>query len=128
MDAKLTIGRVARQSGMSVPTIRFYEAQGIIPAPERTEAGYRLYSTNDVRRLHLARRARLLGLSLPEVKSLVHRAFASDCGAYAHEILRLVATQRERIDNRSPSCRRIAPSSTSSSRRLAWWRPTCPRA
>jgi DNA-binding transcriptional MerR regulator len=98
MDQKLTISRVAHQCDMSVPNIRFYEAQGIIPAPQRTDAGYRLYSPNDVRRLRLARRARLLGLSLPEVKDLVDRAFSSECGAYAHEILHLVATQRVRID------------------------------
>lgn len=98
MDQKLTISKVAHQSGMSVPNIRFYEAQGIIPAPKRTEAGYRLYSPNDVRRLRLARRARLLGLSLREVKDLVDRAFSSECAAYAQEILHLVATQRARID------------------------------
>ena len=98
MEQKLTIGKVAQQSGMSVPTIRFYEAEGIIPAPGRTEAGYRLYSPNDVRRLRLARRARLLGLSLPEVKELVDRAFSSECSAYAQEILGLVAMQRARID------------------------------
>ena len=98
MNQKLTIGKVAQQSGMSVPTIRFYEAQGVIPAPTRTDAGNRLYSSNDVRRLCLARRARLLGLSLPEVKDLVERAFSSECGAYAQEILQLVDAQRARID------------------------------
>jgi DNA-binding transcriptional MerR regulator len=98
MDRKLTISKVALQSGLSVPNIRFYEAQGIVPAPNRTAGGYRLYSSNDVRRLRLARRARLLGLSLPEVKSLVERAFASECGAYAQEVLHLVETQRVGID------------------------------
>ena len=98
MDQKLTISKVAQQSGMSVPNIRFYEAQGIIPAPRRTEAGYRLYAPNDIRRLSLARRARLLGLSLPEVKNLVDRAFSSECGTYAQEILQLVSGQRARID------------------------------
>jgi MerR family copper efflux transcriptional regulator len=98
MDQKLTISKVAHQSGMSVPNIRFYEAEGVIPAPKRTDAGYRLYSHNDVRRLRLARRARLLGLSLPEVKELVDRAFSSECGAYAQEILQLATTQRARID------------------------------
>jgi DNA-binding transcriptional MerR regulator len=98
MDRKLTIGKVARESGLSVPNVRFYEAQGIIPPPQRTDAGYRLYSPNDVRRLRLARRARLLGLSLLEVKDLVDRAFSSGCGAYAQEILNLVAAQRTRID------------------------------
>jgi DNA-binding transcriptional MerR regulator len=98
MERQLTIGTVARQCGMTVPNIRFYESQGIIPPPDRTEGGYRVYSPNDVRRLRLARRARMLGLSLPEVKRLVDRAFSSECGAYAEEILNVVAIQRARID------------------------------
>jgi len=98
MYQKLTISKVALQSGMSIPNIRFYEAQGIIPAPVRSEGGYRLYAPNDVRRLRLARRAHLLGLPLAEVKTLVERAFASECGAYAQEIVHLVVTQRVRID------------------------------
>ena len=50
MAANLTIGAVARRTGVPVPTIRFYEAEGVIPAPARTAAGYRLYGTTDIRR------------------------------------------------------------------------------
>lgn len=79
MDQKLTISKVAYQSGLSVPSIRFYEAQGIIPAPQRTDVGYRLYAPNDARRLQ---RARLLGLSLPEVKD--HRLLPSSSNGRRH--------------------------------------------
>ena len=51
MAAALTIGAVARETGLPVRTIRFYEAEGVLPAPARTASGYRAYSANDVRRL-----------------------------------------------------------------------------
>ena len=94
MTERLTIGAVARQTGVPVPTIRFYEAEGIIPTPARPAAGYRLYGVTDVRRLRLVRRARLLGLGLSEVKALVEQAFAAECSAYVTQLLDHVARQR----------------------------------
>jgi DNA-binding transcriptional MerR regulator len=96
----LTIGEAARQSGVPAKTIRFYEAQGLVPPAARTGAGYRLYTGNDVRRLQLMRRLRLLGLPLVEVKMFAARAFASDCAAYARQLLDLVAHQRSTINHR----------------------------
>ncbi|KKM47170.1 hypothetical protein LCGC14_1558990, partial [marine sediment metagenome] len=40
----MTIGKVARSSGVSIDTVRYYERQGLIPAPPRKESGYRLYT------------------------------------------------------------------------------------
>ena len=97
MAERLTIGAVARQTGVPVPTIRFYEAAGVIPTPARTAAGYRLYGATDVRRLRLVRRARLLGLGLPEVKALVEQAFASECTAYVTRLLDHIGQQRRDI-------------------------------
>lgn len=97
MTSGLTIGVVARQSGLSVDTVRFYEAKGIIPAPARTPAGYRLYSHADVRRLRLARRARLLGMELAGVRSFVEQAFASDCSTYMTQLLDRIARQRAAV-------------------------------
>jgi DNA-binding transcriptional MerR regulator len=94
MAARLTIGAVARQTGVSVATIRFYEAERVIPTPARSAAGYRLYGVTDVRRLRLVRRARLLGLGLPDVKALVEQAFAAECHAYVTQLLDYVARQR----------------------------------
>jgi MerR family copper efflux transcriptional regulator len=100
MRDKLTIGEVARRVGVPSKTIRFYEAQGVIAPPARTEAGYRLYSATDIRRLRLARRARLLGLPLPEVKTLVEQAFASECGEFADQVVALLAGKRAEIQRR----------------------------
>ncbi|MGH2587230.1 MAG: MerR family transcriptional regulator [Dehalococcoidia bacterium] len=100
MSEHLTIGVVARRSGVPVRTIRFYEAEGLLPTPARTAAGYRLYTTTDVRRLRLVRRVRLLGLPLTEVKALVEQAFASECAANAHQLLDLVDLQRAELDRR----------------------------
>jgi DNA-binding transcriptional MerR regulator len=100
MKDGLTIGTVARRSGLPIKTIRFYEAEGIIPAPRRTEAGYRLYTATDVRRLHLVRRLRLLDVPLPEVKRVVAQAFASSCDAYAQQVLDLVDQQGRELDRR----------------------------
>lgn len=98
MSARLTIGSVARRTGLPVRTIRFYEASGIVPRAARSVAGYRLYSRSDVRRLRLAGQAWALGLPLPEVKALVEKAFSSECAAYMDELLQRVATQRERAE------------------------------
>ena len=100
MTDTLTIGEVSRCTGVPIKTIRFYEAEQVIPPPARTEAGYRLYTSADVRRLHLAWQARLLGLGLPEVKQLVQQALTSDCSAFAEQLLDSLANQRQVITRR----------------------------
>jgi DNA-binding transcriptional MerR regulator len=100
MADKLTIGEVARRTGVPAKTIRFYEAEGVLAAPARTESGYRVYAAADVRRLRLARRARLLGLPLTAVKSLVDQAFRSDCVEFGEQLLTFIAGQRTEIDQR----------------------------
>jgi len=93
----LTIGAVAQQTGVPARTIRFYEAQGLLPPPRRTGSGYRLYSPQDVRRIRLVRQLRLLGLSLPKVQELAGQAFASTCSDYAMQVFALIEHQRAEI-------------------------------
>ena len=69
--AGIQIGEFARRSGCNVDTIRYYERVGLIPAPARSTGGYRLYETADLRRLMFARRARELGFTLKEVRTLM---------------------------------------------------------
>lgn len=66
----LTIGQVAKTSGIAAKTIRFYEAAGVLPAPARTASGYRQYTAEDVQQLRFVGRARVLGLSLRDLKRL----------------------------------------------------------
>lgn len=67
----MNIGQAARSSGVSAKMIRYYEQIGLIPAADRTEGGYRDYSTNDVHMLRFIRRARDLGFSIAEIDELL---------------------------------------------------------
>lgn len=69
-----TIGAVAKRTGIKVPTIRFYEAEGLVPAPPRTESGRRLYGERHVARLSFIRHARQLGFELDQIRALLDLA------------------------------------------------------
>jgi DNA-binding transcriptional MerR regulator len=56
----LKIGELARLTGLSIKTIRYYERGGLLEQPPRTEAGYRLYGPEEVARLQFVQRAKLL--------------------------------------------------------------------
>ncbi|GAB4430186.1 MAG: Cd(II)/Pb(II)-responsive transcriptional regulator [Chloroflexi bacterium OHK40] len=68
---KLRIGQLAAAVGLNPKTIRFYEQLGLLPAPPRTTAGYRLYDAIDVERLQFIRKAKALGLSLTEIGEIL---------------------------------------------------------
>ncbi|MGC9270904.1 MerR family transcriptional regulator [Acidiphilium sp.] len=70
-DPALPIGAVARRSGCSIETIRFYEKSGVLPRALRTEGGRRVYDRSDVARITFIRRARELGFSLDAVRDLL---------------------------------------------------------
>ena|SRR5436309_5851276 len=65
------IGEVARQTGLSVHTIRFYEAEGLLREAARTESGYRVFSPQSVEQLNFIRKAQELGFSLGEIRELL---------------------------------------------------------
>lgn len=67
----LTIGEVARQAGIGIETVRFYERQGLLEEPERRASGYRQYDQEAVAVLKFIRRAKELGFTLKEIKGLL---------------------------------------------------------
>ena len=79
----LTIGKVARRAGVGVETLRFYEREGLIDEPPRTESGYRQYPEETVPRVRFIRRAKELGFTLKEIKELLSLRVGprSSCGA-----------------------------------------------
>lgn len=94
----MTIGDLADRTGVRPKTIRFYEAKGLVPAPRRSSAGYRLYSSPDVQRLRLIRAARSLGLSIAEVRELMAVARHENCVSFQGELARLIVAKLERVE------------------------------
>lgn len=70
-DNRFSIGKVAAQTGCNIETIRFYEKEGLLPAPGRTVGGHRLYTKVMVERLVFVRRSRELGFSMDEIRQLL---------------------------------------------------------
>jgi len=66
-----TIGQVAKQVGIGVETVRFYERKGLIEDPPRSSSGYRQYPGDTVERLRFIRRAKELGFRLDEIGELL---------------------------------------------------------
>jgi DNA-binding transcriptional MerR regulator len=91
----LKIGDVARITGLPVKRIRYYEQRGLLEPAARSEAGYRLYGAEEAARLKFIKRAKLLGLTLEEIRELVSLATACSRG----EILpRLEEVVEEKIE------------------------------
>lgn len=67
----LTVGKLAKTSGVNTETVRYYERIGLIPKPHRKESGYRQYSQEDVSRLKFILHAKELGFSLKEIRELL---------------------------------------------------------
>jgi MerR family copper efflux transcriptional regulator len=67
----LSIGQVARQAGVGVETVRFYEREGLLEEPPRRACGYRQYALAVVKRIGFIKRVRSLGFSLNEISELL---------------------------------------------------------
>ncbi len=96
----LTIGQFARRARLNPKTIRYYEEIGLLPPPLRNEAGYRLYSDNDLPRLRFIQRAKILGLSLAETKHLLDYADDGCCDLLQKRLLALVEEKLVEVDRR----------------------------
>jgi DNA-binding transcriptional MerR regulator len=71
MAQELQIGQVARETGLTVDAIRFYEKQRLIKPAPRTEGGFRLFNDQDINQIQFIRRAQELGFSLNEIRELL---------------------------------------------------------
>ena len=75
----LTIGRLAKQAGVNLETVRFYERRGLLPEPMRKESGYRIYGADDLHRLRFIRQAKTLGFSLNEIATILQMRERGKC-------------------------------------------------
>ena len=67
----LSIGDLARRTGVKVPTIRYYEQIGLLPSPSRTEGGQRRYGEDELKRLRFIRHARDLAFDVEDIRQLL---------------------------------------------------------
>jgi DNA-binding transcriptional MerR regulator len=77
----MKIGEIARQAGVTVDTVRFYERVGVLPAPARTESGYRDYDPGTVARIKLTRELQAIGFTLADATDALaaHDAGGATC-------------------------------------------------
>lgn len=120
----LLIGDVAERTGLSAPTIRYYESIGLLTPPARSAAGYRRYGEDTVQELRFIRKAQALGFSLDEISEILKlsRSGRTPCAhvldlarnhlAAVDERLRQLAKFRDQLaaeiqkwaGNRQPTC------------------------
>ncbi len=71
MTRGMTIGHLAKEAGVNLETVRYYERIGLMPEPDRTAGGHRSYTNAHARKLAFIRRARELGFGLEEIRALL---------------------------------------------------------
>lgn len=82
------IGELASAVGSNPKTIRYYEDIGLLPTPNRTDNGYRMYARADEERLRFIARAKHIGLSLVEIKSVMELKSSGQCPSdHVHELI-----------------------------------------
>jgi Hg(II)-responsive transcriptional regulator len=95
----LRIGQLARQAGVHLETVRYYERRGLLSQPPRSRSGYRQYPLETVRRVRFIKRAQSLGFTLEEIEDLLalrvqHRR---GCGAVEQEARGVLTRVESRI-------------------------------
>ncbi len=92
-------GDVAKRLGIGVQTLHYYEREGLIPAPVRSDSGYRLYTPELIDRVRFIRKAQALGLPLGEVKRILQltEQGGSPCGRVQAALTEKLREVNERL-------------------------------
>ena len=105
-EGLLTVGEVGRRTGLSRKALRLYEDIGLVEPEDRTDAGYRLYGEEALRRIELVNRAKVLGLSLAEAKEFLHVAEGC-CGENHPKLAALVEGKLAETERRIEELRSL---------------------
>lgn len=93
----LRIGQLSQQTGVKTDTLRFYERKGLLPAPKRSENGYRVYDDAAISIVLFITRAKAVGFSLVEISELL--SLRVDKAAHSCQEVKAVAESKlEKID------------------------------
>lgn len=95
----MLIGTIAERSGLSAPTIRYYESIGLLTRPARSTTGYRRYAETTVEELRFIRKAQSLGFSLDEIREILKlsRSGRTPCAHVLDLARRHLAAVEERV-------------------------------
>ncbi len=105
MKATITVGALARQAGVQIDTIRYYERRKLLPKPPRNPAGYRTFTEADVERVRFIRQAQALGFSLTEIEGLI--ALRAGKGEKCSAVRAKAQAKAEDIDKKIEALRSI---------------------
>jgi MerR family mercuric resistance operon transcriptional regulator len=101
----LGIGQLAKRTGVTVETIRFYEKRGLVAAPQRSDAGYRRYGPETVKRIRFIQRAKELGFTLSDIGELL--ALRQEPGSGCADIKLRATYKIEQVDQKMADLARI---------------------
>ena len=96
-EAALTIGQLAREAGVNVETVRFYQRRGLLSEPDRPAGGIRRYSNIDTERIRFIKAAQRLGFSLDDVEELLRLEDGTHCSQARRLAERKLAEIRSKI-------------------------------
>jgi Cd(II)/Pb(II)-responsive transcriptional regulator len=102
----MRIGEVAEKTQTPIDTIRYYEREGLLPAPSRTAANYRTYQGVHVDRLNFIRRCRQLDMSLEEIRALL--AFCDRPASRCDLVNTILDEHIQHVEVRMSELRRLA--------------------
>jgi len=101
----MQIGELAQKVGSQPETVRYYERLGLLPAPQRTVGNYRLYDEEHLERLRFIRNCRVIGMTLDEVRRLLH--YCDRPESACPEISHLLDTHITRLGERLRDLHRL---------------------
>lgn len=119
----LTIGQLAKKTGVNIETVRYYERRGLIPVPPRRESGYRQYSQDAVTRIQFIKHAKELGFSLKEILELLSlrvdpdtscadvKRQAGDKIVEIDEKIQALQRMKEALTKLAAACKGVGPTS-----------------
>lgn len=113
----MQIGQLAKQTGVSVQTLRFYERQKLLPDPARRESGYRIYGSEHVKRLQFVLQAKALGFSLAEIREVLRMRERGHCPC--DDVIGFAAKHLEEVERQIADLTRFRDELTRALRR---WR------
>ncbi len=105
-DHLMTIGQVAQATGVTTPTLRYYEEEGILSPTTRSRAGYRLYDAQAVEQLRFIRSAQAVGFTLDDIRTLLNLDATGTKSCQA-EVQHLLEQRLAEVDEKMKDLKRV---------------------